>query len=51
MVSELWVEDILKNKDYRVYKMRIKGILVQGGVDCSLIKMCSMIDLMKFDQR
>ena len=30
--------------------MKIKGILVQDGIDCSLIKMQWMIDLMKFDQ-
>ena len=31
--------------------MKIKGISVQGGVDCSLIKMCRMIDSMEFDPR
>ena len=36
---------------YRVHKIKIKGIFVQSGVDCSLIKMCWMIVLMEFDQR
>ena len=53
MVSELQVEDIRRTKDYRAHKMNIKGISVQSGVDCFLIKMCwmidSMIDSMKFD--
>ena len=49
MVSELQVEDIRRTKDYRVHKMNIKGIYVQGGVDCFLIKMCWMIDSMEFD--
>ena len=28
-----------RTKYYKVHKMKIKGISVQGGVDCSLIKM------------
>ena len=31
--------------------MKIKGNLVQGGVGCSLIKMCWIIDLMEFDSK
>ena len=31
--------------------MKIKCILVQGGVGCSLIKMCQVIDSMEFDPR
>ena len=36
---------------YRVHKIKIKGISVQSGFDCSLIKMCWMIALMEFDPR
>ena len=38
-------------KDYKEHKMKIKGILVQGEVDCSLIKISWVIDFMEFDPR
>ena len=40
-----------RTKDYRADKMIVKRISIQDGVNCSLIKMCSMIDSMEFDLR
>ena len=40
-----------RTKYHKAYKMKIKGISTQGEVDCSLIKMCWMIDSMEFDPR
>ena len=31
--------------------MKIKGISIQGGVGCSLIEMCWIVDSMEFNQR